>query len=381
MKDKMIKLILVGLILAVMSPLAIAYPPDNAAVLYYKAFLMYEVDDDMGNMLGKLRKGKIELNDEIREFVKKNKSVIETVLDGSEIEKCDWGSDLSLGFDLEVPYLGKLRRIVNLLCADTMILIEQGSYADAINRYICIYKMARHVNDYIAIGNLVGASCNVLANRGLVKTLSDMPVDIEMLEMLKNKLSEIDAIPFSMEPAFKCERQVILSTLTMEKKGSFVKWIDPGNEALEKIILEADEPFLAKNRAYWNELMDGMEDAFKLPYVQAFEKLRELEKQALSDEVKKKTPLVYHCLGAWANIYSSNIRWQSGFNAVKAAVDVYMIKAKTGKLPDELPAGLPIDMFSGKAFEYKKTGDGFVLKCPGKELRKGETYEYKFTVK
>jgi hypothetical protein len=120
-----------------------------------------------------------------------------------------------------------------------------------------------------------------------------------------------------------------------------------------------------------------MEDAFKLPYVQAFEKLQELDKQACSEASLKETPLVSTSLGAWSRIYSLNIRWQSGYNAVKAAIEVYMIKAETGKLPDELP----VDMFSGKAFEYNKTADGFILKCPGKDFGQNKTYEYKFTVK
>jgi len=362
-----------------MSSLAIAYPPDNAAVLYYKAFLMYNMDESIES-LRKLKKGEIVVNDEIRELVQKNRVIIDCVLDGSEIEMCDWGADLSKGLDLEVPHLSKIRRMVHLINADAAILIEQGSYADAMDRYASIYEIARHVNDYITVGNLIGVSCNVIANEGFVKIFSNMPIEIEALKMLKIRLSEIDSIPFSMEPAFIGEKQVVLLTLTMEKIGGFVKWMDPGNEALEKIILEADEAFLAKNRAYWNEIMGGMEEAFKLPYAQAFAKMEQLAKQACSETAIKETPLVSTSLGAWSRIYSLNIKWQSGYNAVKAAVEVYMIKAKTGKLPDVLPTGLPMDMFSGKAFEYKKTGDGFVLRCPGKDLSKGETYEYEFRV-
>ena len=58
-----------------------------------------------------------------------------------------------------------------------------------------------------------------------------------------------------------------------------------------------------------------------------------------------------------------------------------MIKAKTGKLPDELPAGLPKDLFSDRDFEYIKTADGFILRCQGKDLGKDEIYEYEFKVK
>ena len=39
------------------------------------------------------------------------------------------------------------------------------------------------------------------------------------------------------------------------------------------------------------------------------------------------------------------------------------------------------DIGSGKDFEYKKTSDGFILRCQSKDLSKDEIYEYKFKVK
>ena len=58
-----------------------------------------------------------------------------------------------------------------------------------------------------------------------------------------------------------------------------------------------------------------------------------------------------------------------------------MIKAKTGKLPDTLPAGLPGDLFSSKPFGYEKTPEGFILRCQGKDLGRNEVYEYEFKMK
>jgi len=46
-----------------------------------------------------------------------------------------------------------------------------------------------------------------------------------------------------------------------------------------------------------------------------------------------------------------------------------------------LPAGLPGDLFSGKDFKYKKTTEGFTLRCQGKDLSKDEIYKYEFKVK
>ena len=63
-----------------------------------------------------------------------------------------------------------------------------------------------------------------------------------------------------------------------------------------------------------------------------------------------------------------DIRNRTQFNAVLAGIDIYLVRAKTGKLPDELPAGLPKDLFSGKDFLYAKTGAGFTLTGQGKGL-------------
>jgi hypothetical protein len=84
---------------------------------------------------------------------------------------------------------------------------------------------------------------------------------------------------------------------------------------------------------------------------------------------------------ATPKIFSLSTRFKTHSNAIRAAIEVYLVKAKTGKLPDELPAGLPKDLFSGKDFEYEKTADGFILRCQGEELGKGEIHEYKFGVK
>ena len=49
-RNKLMKLVLVVAVVTQASP-AVAYPPDNAAVLYYKAFTLYERPDDIGNAL------------------------------------------------------------------------------------------------------------------------------------------------------------------------------------------------------------------------------------------------------------------------------------------------------------------------------------------
>ena len=76
-----------------------------------------------------------------------------------------------------------------------------------------------------------------------------------------------------------------------------------------------------------------------------------------------------------------DLKASTHFNAVKTALNLYIIKAKTGGLPDSLPDGMPKDLFSGKDFKYEKTKEGFVLGCRGKDLAKNKIYKYEFKVK
>ena len=52
------------------------------------------------------------------------------------------------------------------------------------------------------------------------------------------------------------------------------------------------------------------------------------------------------------------------------------------RLPDSLPAGAPLDLFSGRPFEYEKTQEGFILRCRVKEdATKTEANQYEFKIK
>ena len=75
------------------------------------------------------------------------------------------------------------------------------------------------------------------------------------------------------------------------------------------------------------------------------------------------------------------LRLEAGTKAMQAALAVYLSRAKTGRLPEALPVGVPGDPFSGKALAYEKTAEGFVLRCQGKDLDKDEAYEYEYKVR
>lgn len=370
-----------ALILLISTPLAFAYPPDNAAVLYYKAALLYEVDDEMADMLADLQKGKIELNDKIREFVKKNRLIINTVLDASEVKNCDWGMDFSQGMGMQMPALSSLRKLSRLVVADAKILADNEDYEAAISRCMSLYRMARHVNDRVYISYLVGIAINGLTNGCITQLMAEMPQDMQSLSWLKNQLLEIDSMPFPVKPAILGEREAVLIFMTPEQLPDIVKLCEVDKTVMEKIS-SLDKAAIVRNKEYHKNHVACIIDAFDMPYVEGYTAIKELHKK-MKEDVKSNPDLFLTELlePAVDRIFTLSTRFKTHNNAIKTAIELYLIKAQTGKLPDELPGGLPKDLFSDKDFEYEKTDDSFILRCQGKDLVSDKIHEYEFKVK
>jgi len=378
------------IVLASASPVE-AYPPDNASVLYYKAFMILkEPSKDVGKMIDDLRNGKIKSNDEIKKHLDANRRAIEIVETAAEIPTCDWGRDHSQGFDLLLPELSKVRKVAYLLTADAQTMADSGDHKAALSKCLTMHKMARHVNEDLIISCLVSTSVNNLANQRIREVLSTMPQDAKTLAWLRSEIRAIsDDVP-SIKGAIAKEKEVALREMTKEKIGDVLDAMgadsihDKATKATAdayKKIRQGDRKFFKNSRDYYGRIMDDAIAALDLPYQQSHKKLDELNDRAQKDAKENPAAVLTAMLTpAFSKIRTAEIKNQTFFNAIGTAIDIYMVKAKTGRLPEKLPAGLPKDLFSGKDFEYEKTKDGFLLRCRGKDLGKDETYQYEFGV-
>jgi hypothetical protein len=381
-----IRNILIGTALLVSTGQVYAYPPDNAAVLYYKSFiLLHEPNDTVIKMLNDLQNGKIGLNDQIEQYVESNRNVIKEVVKAAEIKNCDWGLDLSEGFGTLLPHLAKCKEIANLLAADAKILAEKGYYKTALERCITIHNLGIHVGNETLISCLVSRAITKIANSSIVEILSRGSENYETLEQLKAQIGDI----FNRCPSMK------------ETIGSEIKcWSDNINEKdmlelihnsglprdeLEKLDLFIKEhsakEFYTRTRDYYRGVLGKLQIAYDLPFVdakQAFDNVYKEVENAAKD--KPEAVIVKAMLPAKNQVLIKDTGVKTYFNAVLAGLDIYLIKAKTGKLPDELPVGLPKDLFSGKDFLYEKTDTGFTLTGQGKDLDKDIIQKYEFKV-
>jgi hypothetical protein len=77
--------------------------------------------------------------------------------------------------------------------------------------------------------------------------------------------------------------------------------------------------------------------------------------------------------------FESQVRHTAQINSIKAAVEIYLVLAKTGQLPEKLPEYLPKDPTTGRNFIYEITDEGFALHYKGEEFirRKNRFLEFK----
>jgi hypothetical protein len=385
-KQKNLTLTCIAAILITSVSPAVAYPPDNAAVLYYKAFLILEEpSEDVEKMMTDLRDGKIKPNDEIRQYLQENRHAIEFVETAATVPNCDWGYDISKGFDVLLPELSKIRRMAFLLTDNAQVLAEQGDYKAALGKCLTIHKMSRHVGDRLLISYLVGNAMNALASKHIGKILSQMPDDVETLTWLKTQIYDITSRANTLKRALSSEREIALQQMRKEKIGMILdELVDVpdgmSKEAIDK-VRNGDDEFFAASREYYSNFITSVQVALDLPYPQSLKQLEKLHEKA--EKESKDNPATILSAALWpavTKISTLEIKVLTNVNALKAAIDIYIAKVKTGGLPDTLPAGLPRDLYSGKDFKYEKTKDGFVLLCQGKDLDKDEFLKYEFRV-
>ncbi|MHC4655578.1 MAG: hypothetical protein ACYS91_11265 [Planctomycetota bacterium] len=386
--NKLTKAICITLISAMSTPLVFALPPDpdNAALLYYQAFLLYpQADDSTRDLLRDLSQGKIDPNERITKYVESCQASLELAMVASEIPMCNWGVRFSEGFAANLPFLAQARSLYFLMTADARILAGESAYRDALARCLAAKRMGQHIGDNMIISVLVAIVIDKGTNDCIRDIIGTMPPDTDTLLWLKTHLATVPTRALSVNHALKLESEVALRTMQIENIDMLVKTLtDAGTKVTDEMLEAVNEMTLAKCRENYSNHMSAMQNVLSAPmiYAKKYSELKKLDERAQS-EVKDSADAVLTTFLAptSAKAYNNSVRAFAINNATSTAIDVYIIKAKTGKLPDVIPADSPKDPFSGKDFEYEVTKDGFILHCQAEDLDKNEIHQYEFKVK
>lgn len=365
--------------------------PNNAALLYYQAFLacpepperelpklirprhglegIYGRPSNQECALNQLEKG-AEPDDLVREYVQMCGSAIELTEKAIHLPHCDWGTLYSQGFLYRARYLPPMTLLVRVLCADARILAANGLGRTALQRCLSAYSLVDHVGDWTDASFLTGMDVDRRIHLCIRQTLGSAPVDVEAVSWLKKEIAPLRINPAAAERPLEGGFGLLLQTLrNRDKTLSRIRssMAEAGMEEMAKEL--TDEQLVRRVEESYRAAIDSLEVvmASDLPYEKACSQIQRL---LVDLETTVEDDPVAQCIGRdivtmaerSLALYSAQISSLARFNALHAALEVHLIHAKTGTLPEELPAGLPEDPFSRSPFQYEKTEQGFVLR-------------------
>ncbi|UCG47836.1 MAG: hypothetical protein JSU94_20455 [Phycisphaerales bacterium] len=375
--------------LSVFSESLFAYPPDpdNAALYYYQALLINRKSDDeeVRRMLTDVAKGNMAPNEEVRRHVRGCRDAIYYAMAAGELPNCNWGLRYSDGFSALFPHLAQMRWLCFVMVADARILATDGDYRQALERCMTIRKMARHVGDETIISFLVATAVGQMAEGCIQDILVGVQNDPETLLWLKTRLATVPTRPLSVKAAMEAEQEIALESMRIENVEELKNLLlgeSPDPNVIE-LIDGLDEAFFEQIRRYYKQFIESYQVILdkKAPYVETHRQLKGLSEKAKADAAKDQAALLTNAFAPkmW-KIYGHEVRSKARLNALKAAVEIYLVKAGTGRLPEALPDGLPKDPFSGRDFAYQLNKGGFTLRCQGRDLDKDEIHSFEFKI-
>jgi hypothetical protein len=276
-----------------------------------------------------------------------------------------------------MPQMAQMRYLTFVLIADARIRTADGNYKGALERCLMTGTFARHVGDDTLISYLVSRSVRGLAYKCIQDIMGRAAGDAKLLQWLKDELAKSDAETLSPVRPLKMELDVVSDLMRMDNVEKLARVLAGfgGKASAAEIAKAADEKTLERARRIYTERISSALTVMStsMPYEQAQSQLKQLAGNLDPNDPSEATVQAF--IPGLGKIFAQKTAIETHANAVKAAIEILLARARTGQLPDALPSGLPKDTFSGKDFEYEKTNEGFALRCPGKD---SDVYRYEF---
>ena len=320
-----------------------------------------------------------EPDEKIRDYLEDCNETLKLAEAASKIPECNWGIRYSQGFGASLPQFEHVRSLSFLLEVHARTLAADGDYQAALGQCLTLRQFAKHVGDDTLIAHLVSLAVDGAAQRCIQDVLGSMPLDADVITWLQGQLSVVQGASESPARAFAMDFELILQTLRIDH--DTLTWLRnkyENHESLtdEDIIALAEEPYAD----FLNSILRVMDS--EMPYEEKYAELQRLENE-LKEEFGNDPAanlIIIVCSHKVLTTFSIHVRHTAAFNALKAALEIYLIAAQTGQLPETLPSYLPKDPYSSQDFEYELTSEGFILRCRVKDNYEDEIQQYEFKV-
>ena len=246
--------------------------------------------------------------------------------------------------------------------------------------------LAKHVGDEMVVTFAVSLGLDKKADECIGDLLSMVVPDLKTLAWFRTQWRQVSVWEPSCARAIGVDEEMVLDAIRTDKLDDLVQTLrNAGMPDANDWGARADESLLSRSREYHLQYVKTMQSILTAPtaYEKKHAELEAMEDRLARDLSKSDVAVLTAAFAtpALSRLYGLQVKTRARTNALGAALEIYIARAKTGELPDQLPAGVSKDPFSGMDYLYEKTDSGFVLRCRGKDLDEGMIHEFTFTVK
>jgi hypothetical protein len=288
-----------------------------------------------------------------RKFVTANTKCIAMLKQAVKYPKCRFPIDLNKGHGILLPHLSKLRNLVRLIAAETILIAEDGDALPVADNILSMLKIHHALdNEPIIISSLVVMAIQSITIHALEYTLS-------MVEFNDSNLQQINK---ELESYLKNNSTLLKRALVVERITS----IDFDN-------LMKDEPVFKHSYPIGICKITGLATLDKLKILEFYQQLLVTADKHDFKTIKRDSdnfyrdleqlPFVYiapqELLLGLPRVINENLRIESKIKATIIGLAIERYQLKYHKLPERLTQlvpefikQLPNDPFTGKPFRY-----------------------------
>jgi hypothetical protein len=348
--------------------------PDNAALLYYQAFLTCPDYDDVPLYLRNRSGADIA---DLRKYTGDYQHVIKLLEAADKLPYCNMAIpwlQREIGGKVDDSFFKPIRVASMLIGANVRILAANGDYRTALSQCFMMRRIPWRIAEnrsLLFIRPLNVTSMNRASFLNLRAVLEVMPPDEKTLRWLKEQLAEaprmsevhIERLKQFLDIWLRYDSPKAISELRRKLLANSI------NETQKhKVMALTDGDLLSRIRKPFEEFHHGVIYTLNsdMSYEQKHARLENLEKEYM-DQAENNPAIILslqlytHEIPITFNMTVRDTRW---CNAYEVAAEIYLVKATTGRLPEKIPDGVPKDPLTDQNFLYKTTGDGFVLSSP-----------------
>jgi len=318
---------------------------------------------------------------ELAEFVLANQDLIDEIRLMADRGGPVYPLDLSKGyFGLELPHLSPLSWCARLLGVDAIMKAGKGKHSEAIEDIVAGMKLA----DALTLEPVrASQAMHTEIYRGMIYALRDSfdggDLSVELTDKLLSHIAQADhrhAFAESLAGALHLE----LRTFSDLRAGDLERlaWFErvSSTNPVEWMCVRfysspLRRPWVDMDEATYIDIMTQLISVAELPYYGAAPELGRIEKGVRS---LPRTRVLSRLLFTTTSFHTQ-AQHEAMLDLVQMGLLVEQYKASTGTYPERLDAvapelgeSPPVDPFTGNAYHYQPSDDGFLLYSVGQNL-------------